>query len=1536
MTFLTWIYHGIKVLQKLLIWLLVGSSIAGFLLFSFVQTAGFKRWLVDTANEQLLQPRGLEARIDILTGLFPFNVSVINGSLHKLGDPDTLLSVENIDIELDVSALVYQKWGIQRLHIDSLKIYKSLYLLDSQQPINTDRILAYFSSHPLFIDQFYVNDAYIETQMTDPLHGDADPKNVIIENMDILALIEISDLQRYINLQDMEARLNHAHASRVKFSTQLFSDFRFLELNSLNLNTGELELKLSADAENVDITQNLINQLEQKVINFELDTLSASPTLLSKISGKSVIDTLLASGSGFFESNEIRSSDFALYFGESKIQLDPLQRSFFNFEYREAVIHLAGSRIQRQSIQPYLSAHLDAYAADLTSASLEGSIEVSGASKFAFNGNLGLGRRGKLKSKLSLHRGKESLLIAESSFQRLNLRELDRSLPQSNLNGRFETKINFTDELSSLKIDARIQNSSLDRFSFGRILTDVEYENGFLTVDASSITGNESIGAHMVADFTGDSPILNSQGTFQNVDLRRYFETGTVAATRLNGDWRINGSGNSISNLAGALTIDFDSSKVGDSWQPIQQVYFDINDANQPKREIRLTTSVADIIVSGEFDPGALPSHFTFWSENIQDKVSKELSFFPRKQKSVPLPEETVEIAYEVSIKNIPLLQKYLNSESATFSLAQAVGTLRSDSLQLLLTADVFDDSLRLNQFSYREASLQFSANIWSEESLKAHSGMDLRADFPYAEFGKLTLDEVNLSISQNNAKSSLSIEANQINNKGFFEMLADVDLRSDRVSSTFRQISAGADNYVWNLGAPADVFYHRNGQFEVDSLTMRNADQRLLIDGVFSNSSKDSVNYRLINVELAQLQEILQTEFSFSGKVDAGFFTKSLTQNPTVEGAVYVTDIKVDNRILGNLTATSFYDAEDGVFDSRISLQTDTVRYADYVERSGAFQDLVVYGYFRPPNLVSSPEDTLFYFDIEFRELDGWIVDYMIADIFRIMEGKGTGSGYLLGTREDVDFRAELELLESELVTTFMNARYSASGTIILDRQEGAVLDSLTILDFQGGSGTLFGSILWNDFKREKPLNISLEATNLEIMDNSFASDVPFYGTAYATGRVNLSGWNIKPVMRTPFPVVITPGSQLAIPILDQETVEERNNFIEFVNSFDTETLQRRVSQTQIRDNLIPNSEKTFSELFTLDLQFDIPTYSKVQLVFDPVIDEILNAEGSGQFRLTLDNQEYQLFGRFDINSGDYLFTGGDLLTRLFNLRPGGTMVWDGDLINGIVDIDAEFRARPDLTPVMPTLNVNTTNQNNRLYTPINLVLEIDGPLLSLQNDFYFELANNISVTNDANMIAAIDQLNNPETKLIQATSLLLTGGFIEVAQTNQQRLGDNFNNRVTQSYFARLLSTQINSVLNSNLENLDVDINMNGFDQFSQAELGLALRLFDDRLILRREGQITGQQASIGDIGATYRINQFLSVEAFHRQDPSRTSFQSQDIANQQAINGVGLEAAVQFHTWKEFRTRIGRSIRKLFGRKEEDPPSVEDLASTRNPQK
>jgi hypothetical protein len=336
--------------------------------------------------------------------------------------------------------------------------------------------------------------------------------------------------------------------------------------------------------------------------------------------------------------------------------------------------------------------------------------------------------------------------------------------------------------------------------------------------------------------------------------------------------------------------------------------------------------------------------------------------------------------------------------------------------------------------------------------------------------------------------------------------------------------------------------------------------------------------------------------------------------------------------------------------------------------------------------------------------------------------------------------------------------------------------------------------------------------------------------------------------------------------------------------------------------------------------------------LLFDPVLGEILTAQGTGQLRLTMQDQDVQMFGQYTINDGNYQFVTGEIISRDLELEPGGTIVWEGPPDNARLDISAIYNARPDISTLSGAVGSDDQN-NGTQQVPVELIVEINGTLNSVENNYYFRLPTSLDLSSTSTLQYTINQINRDEQqKLLQATSILFTGEFIPTqgATSGTASLSQSLtrgstvlNPLLSNQVISPLLSNQINALLNSDVSRLDIDFNLNAD---YQVDLGIALRLYNDRLILRREGLITGGGSQstledrIGDLNATYRIRRGLSLTAFHRQDQVLSNYTSSSQAGDvtPSVDGVGLEANLQFNTWTELFSKI----RRLFtGKKKSD---------------
>ncbi|MCC5915598.1 MAG: translocation/assembly module TamB domain-containing protein [Balneolaceae bacterium] len=818
-----------------------------------------------------------------------------------------------------------------------------------------------------------------------------------------------------------------------------------------------------------------------------------------------------------------------------------------------------------------------------------------------------------------------------------------------------------------------------------------------------------------------------------------------------------------------------------------------------------------------------------------------------------------------------------------------------------------------------------FSAGFRHESALSEFGNIDFQINASGADWNGMEFNDSYANISVRN--DSLQVKQHFVRSDDIaLETSLSGKMSRGKLEMAINEFMVGSPDYNWRAENRPLITYTEDNRLTLDRFRLTSDNDLVEINGTFSSSHEDSVQYRLENFDLSRVSDLIGGRITFSGITNGDFVTRSLLDAPTIQGQIEVDNGRILDRVIGDVSLNSVYNPDEDRFDTDLLIYTDPEKYGDYLEENdGNGHDLRFTGYFKVPEYE---EDDFLYFDADLRQIDMWIVTFIAPVVVIDMEGSSSGTGFVRASPSDYDFEGTFDITDVYGVPFFTNVGYNLNGELIFNREDGLLFNDIRLEDRNGGTGTLFGQVDLDDFSPESFLDLTLDMNNLEFMNNPPDPDVPFYSNLYGTGQARITGSNFSPFLRSVSTINLTSDSRISIPLEEEIEFEQDRRFIQFVDSFDLSLLEQRSRE---RDEAGGNGngeeeELTFIERFTMDLSFAANDPINVRLIFDPVTNEILNSNGTGQMRLLLEDQDLSMFGRYNIQSGDYQFVSGDIFTRRFTLQEGGSISWQGDLIDAGLNVTAVYRARPNISSLLSTQAAAQQDTGQRI--PVELVLQIGGTITEVENDFFFRVPTGVEGTLDPTIATQINNLNqNEELKLIQATSILLSGNFLPYSDAQGLGLGEGItgtsavvNPLLSSQVINPLLSDQINSLLRSDIT-FDIDLNLTAFNE---VDLGVALRLFDDRVILRREGQITGEQSDIGDLGATYRINRIFSLTAFHRQDPTLSYTSGVETRQSQQMNGMGLEAQVQFNTWQGFRQRMSAAIRGMFGLRRDDDES------------
>ncbi len=1530
-----------------------------------------KSYLTDWIEQEFANRTEATLQIGDLDGLIPFNIQLEEVKvLHREGidsaAADTLVDIERINTSLDIWSLLQNRVSITGFSVTEPEIRlkakeDGMYTLGDVFRGDTSRTMEsgrWFPEVEIIAPEVIVRNGIVRIdKVYGPLKALRFPEPLVIEDFNSRMYLEITSRQLFWDIENLDAKLKGVKAGDLKVTGQVYNDGRYLEFNAFTLSAGSSRLNINGEVEGVslyerkasrqlrDARYDIVLASQEINLNDFTDLYPDLPDIPKPIEfsleSEGVIDSLWV-------------DRFTFGVGESYLNINGFFENLtdptllrYRFKMAEVVLQKDDLEIFTGPLNEDQYSLLNALQfngkADGSRDSVDVNIDVqSPYGRLSLVGGSRLTEPYRYMGSLS---GKEldisPLMGSEIDTTRFNF---DASMQGTGL----------TLEDAVAEMSANVYASSINNSPFDSLDVNASLVSGFMETRYTFKKQEQHITGSGWADFSTGETRLAFKGKADNINLADYLRGAQVPESALDFDYNIETEGLTPDRIQGQANLDVKPSVVNGDSVRAHQLYMDLDSPERESRTFRLTSSLFDMTLKGSLQPTNIAAQVGFWSTYLEQRYREEISFEKSSSKAgvSGAKVDPMILEGEFTSKDLTLLKKYFPSTPLITSSTNLTFNVNADSEKLLLTARADTDSLSVREVDIRNSETQITATFRSDRLIKEFAKIDFVTEMDQFNSKALDIDSMRTEATLSGDTLTVTQEIESIAGDASMNMEVQTFLADTAVTVRFRDFYLGNDFYAWqNEGVP-ELVYDRNERLKFNHFTFRNRNEFLELRGTMSSSREDSVFYILRDISLDRISGLIEGRISFDGSLNGTFVTRSLTKSPSVEGDLTVNRLKLQDRLIGDASFKSSYDPSRKVFDTQIRVFTDSTKYGEYLDSNDDIgQNILLDGYFTPPD-PGAEQDTAYYFDADMQEIDMWVIPLIADKIFEAMEGQASGRGYLTGNFNEIDFHADFDARNVYAKPRFLKTNYFLNGDIVLDRERGVVLDSVDVTDTKGGTGILWGTIDLNDFKPITFLDLNLSMDRLQFLNNDFQPDVPFYGGVSGTGQVRLTGANTDLYLQTVRPVSVTQESEISIPLIEETELNENNKFIRFVKEFDVDRRERlSLASGQVRETTADEStleqaidDLTFNERFNLDLQFNAPQNVYVNLIFDPVTGEILRAQGTGQLRITMQDEEVQMFGRYNISGGNYKFVSGEIISRKLTLERGGTIVWEGDPENARLDIQAVYNARPNIATLSAAGTEATRTNGTSQRVPIDLIIEITGTVSSVENDYYFRLSNSLELTSNSTLSLTLSQINRDEQqKFLQATSILLTGEFIPSESYGQAttsltqsltRGSTVINPLLSNQVISPLLSNQINSLLNSDVNRFDIDFNLNAYNEI---DLGIALRLYNDRLILRREGQLTGgaQESTfgekIGDLNATYRISRGLSVMAFHRQDQVLGSFSSGNRADDvtPSVDGVGLEATVQFNTWQELKRRIRNAFNWIFGIKDKDEKK-ENIAS------
>ena len=134
------------------------------------------------------------------------------------------------------------------------------------------------------------------------------------------------------------------------------------------------------------------------------------------------------------------------------------------------------------------------------------------------------------------------------------------------------------------------------------------------------------------------------------------------------------------------------------------------------------------------------------------------------------------------------------------------------------------------------------------------------------------------------------------------------------------------------------------------------------------------------------------------------------------------------------------------------------------------------------------------------------------------------------------------------------------------------------------------------------------------------------------------------------------------------------------------------------------------------MDFNLILDNQSEIQLIFDEEVGDVIKGYGQGDLYLKLsDEEDFEIFGDFEIEQGNYLFTLQDVITKSFIIDRGGGISFNGSIENAILDLNLLYNIQASLHMLNP--DYDRDKKSNVICR-----MAMTGPLLNPEINFFIE----------------------------------------------------------------------------------------------------------------------------------------------------------------------------------------------------------------------
>ena len=700
----------------------------------------------------------------------------------------------------------------------------------------------------------------------------------------------------------------------------------------------------------------------------------------------------------------------------------------------------------------------------------------------------------------------------------------------------------------------------------------------------------------------------------------------------------------------------------------------------------------------------------------------------------------------------------------------------------------------------------------------------------------------------------------------------------------------------TWNI--TTDGIEIDSSRVDIRRFAVRSNNQELFVNGVASRSEQDSVHMVMKNFSLEPFTQFTsRIGYIVNGRTDGYATVHSALKNTRIDAKIQMDSIDINGIGAPDLLLVSKWDFGKSRASLNISTLDDNRQ--------------VVQGYYAPSQMR-------YYARLRTGGVNLGLLDPLLSGVITDTKGVADVDVSITGERRMAELHGEIEIDSLATTIAYTQCRYSAPKATLKVVNNRFIAKDVPMFDQDKGKGELSIDVSLAHLSNIE-YNIGIKANNMKVLNTTERDNSMFYGSIFATGTGVIQG--DKAGVKMDFVARSDDNSKFYMPLTDNSEISTAD-FVTFVTkSADTTSyLMRKKMMFENRRNRRMSSSSTMD----ITMALDVRPNAEVQLVIDPTVGDIIKGSGEGLLNLRINPQAniFEMYGDYTITKGSYLFTLQNVFNKWFDIEPGSTIQWTGDPFDALLNIDAVYRLKASLQPL---LQGSLTQSSRSRAVPVECFIHLTDRLM--QPTVTFDIVVPSADSDVQNIIASA--LATPESKSQQFLYLILANSFVsETSNAMTTSMGAS----ATAATGFEMLSNQFTNWLSNDDYKIVLRYRPRTEQMSDEVDFGFSKGLVNNRLLIEVEGNYIVDKAQVvnansnftGEAYLTWLIDRagVLRLKGFtHTIDRFDENQGLQE-------TGIGIYFKEEFNNAKDLRMRLKNRFKR---EKKVDDAKAKDSLST-----